>query len=228
MLESERESNALDFSVPLLHDSGSLQSVRCDAGHSSTDRAIHQHKLYNWQRKARTIKRLICAMVSSVAIAIFLMPVSYASDKSTVRESVTIIKRAQSQSTYKYEVPGYTAWGCGADLFGQTGCTDGVSPSLLVGEYNVSGATLSLLLPDGRVVVVNCVAKRRYLHSRRSDWRTNDFGNYRDCRQPPTDGVVVEFEGNKAKLIWPVSIDGTKMQDETYKIIAVLSKKESQ
>jgi len=30
--------------------------------------------------------------------------------------------------------------------------------------------------------------------------------------------------GDKAKLKWPVSIDGKKMQSETYKIIAVLPK----
>jgi hypothetical protein len=33
-----------------------------------------------------------------------------------------------------------------------------------------------------------------------------------------------EFDGDKAKLKWPVSIDGRKMQSETYKILAVLDK----
>ena len=30
--------------------------------------------------------------------------------------------------------------------------------------------------------------------------------------------------GDKAKLNWPVSIDGKKMESETYKILAVLAK----
>jgi hypothetical protein len=170
------------------------------------------------------MKRIAIAAALLTSIATTLM--CYAHEQKSVL--VTIIHREQRDSTYKYEVPGYTAWGCGADIFGQTACTNGVSPSLLVGEYNVSGATLSLLLPDNRVVVANCVAKRRAWHNARDDANTNNLGHYRSCRQPPTDKIIVEFKGDDARLLWPVSIDGTKMQNETYKIIAVLTKKESQ
>ena len=41
---------------------------------------------------------------------------------------------------------------------------------------------------------------------------------------PLVDDIDVEFNGDKAKLIWPVSIDGKKMASETYKILGVLSK----
>jgi hypothetical protein len=33
-----------------------------------------------------------------------------------------------------------------------------------------------------------------------------------------------EFDGDKAKLKWPVSLDGKKNESETYKILAVVSK----
>jgi hypothetical protein len=35
------------------------------------------------------------------------------------------------------------------------------------------------------------------------------------------DDFVADFSGDKAKLIWPVSLDGKKSAEETYKIIAV-------
>ena len=34
--------------------------------------------------------------------------------------------------------------------------------------------------------------------------------------------IDAEFAGDNAKLIWQVSLDGKKTQNETYKIIAVL------
>jgi hypothetical protein len=39
------------------------------------------------------------------------------------------------------------------------------------------------------------------------------------------DEIQVEFSGDNAKLIWPVSIDGKKTQSETYKILGVVDKK---
>jgi S1-C subfamily serine protease len=39
-----------------------------------------------------------------------------------------------------------------------------------------------------------------------------------------TNTVEAEFDGDNAKLEWPVSIDGKKKQSETYKIIGILTK----
>ena len=36
------------------------------------------------------------------------------------------------------------------------------------------------------------------------------------------DDIEAEFKGDSAKLIWPVSLDGKKMQSETYKILGIL------
>jgi hypothetical protein len=76
--------------------------------------------------------------------------------------------------------------------------------------YDVSGATLSLLLPDGRVAVVNCDSKMQFIGPR-----------YRSCRVPMADHVQAEFKGKNAKLSWPVSIDGKKMESETYTVLGV-------
>jgi hypothetical protein len=44
---------------------------------------------------------------------------------------------------------------------------------------------------------------------------------------PLVDSVQADFHGDNAKLIWPVSIDGRKMQSETYKILGILDKPKS-
>jgi hypothetical protein len=41
---------------------------------------------------------------------------------------------------------------------------------------------------------------------------------------PLVDNILAEFHGDKAKLIWPVSLDGKKMQSDTYKVLAILDK----
>jgi hypothetical protein len=41
---------------------------------------------------------------------------------------------------------------------------------------------------------------------------------------PIVDSIQVDFEGDKAKLIWPVSLDGKKMQSETYRVLGILDK----
>jgi len=41
------------------------------------------------------------------------------------------------------------------------------------------------------------------------------------------ENIDAEFHGDNAKLIWPVSLDGKKMQSETYKVLAILYKPKS-
>jgi hypothetical protein len=68
------------------------------------------------------------------------------------------------------------------------------------GSFSVKGATFSLQLEDGRAAVVNCDSKFAERMAGRA-------GNHRNCRTPLVDEVQVEFSGDDAKLIWPVSID---------------------
>ncbi len=140
---------------------------------------------------------------------------------------VKIINRQDSSSNYTYVVPGYssststgnancTSFGNSANCNGSAYST-GISTPGMVGSYEVKGSTLSLQLPDGRIAVVNCDAKVNW-----TEW-TNP-GMYRSCRTPLISNIQADFDGDKAKLTWPVSIDGKKMQAETYKIIGILDK----
>jgi hypothetical protein len=85
----------------------------------------------------------------------------------------------------------------------------------MVYSYSVTGATFTLLLPDGRMAVVNCVSKF-------AEHFAGPAGNHRSCRIPILDNVHAEFKGNSAKLSWPVSLDEKKLESETYKILAIL------
>jgi hypothetical protein len=80
-------------------------------------------------------------------------------------------------------------------------------------NLNLRGATLTLVLPNGDSAVVNCTSKFQE--------RFRGPGNVRSCRVPLVDEFEAEFSGDKAKLFWLTSLDGSKTESETYKIIAV-------
>lgn len=131
------------------------------------------------------------------------------------RLKVKIIQWQSSETKYNYVVPGYfnappLAPACG-NCSGQSATAD--SPSRPV-YYSVAGATYSLLLPDGRVAVVNCASKPQ--------WAGGYQVSHRSCRMPTAYDVEAEFNKDKAKLYWSVSLDGTKLESETYKILEIL------
>jgi hypothetical protein len=138
---------------------------------------------------------------------------------------VIVIERQENNSTYNFTVPGYSSGTSNATVScntysNTTSCTGygqqtGVVYPGHTGSYQVSGATLALKLPDGRIVVANCDAKLNW-----SEWSNPNM--YRDCRVPIVDKIQAEFNGEKAKLTWPVSIDGKKLKSETYKILGIL------
>ena len=80
-------------------------------------------------------------------------------------------------------------------------------------NLNLQGATFTLELPNGDRAVVNCSSKFQEKFA--------GPGNVRSCRVPLVDNFEADFSGDKAKLIWPTSLDGKKNASETYKIIAV-------
>jgi hypothetical protein len=138
---------------------------------------------------------------------------------------VKIINRQDSETDYWYVVPGYAysnsnaSVNCIGDL-NTTNCNGSgrTTTTNVPGQqvsYHVRGATFTLKLPDGRVAVVNCESKF-------AERMAGPRGNRRSCRMPIVDDVNAEFKGDKAKLEWPVSLDGKKMASETYKIVAVL------
>ena len=127
--------------------------------------------------------------------------------------TVVIVDRQTSVPNYSYAVPAnlFVQSNAGADTVTTTGF---VTPPRSVSS-DVRGATFTLRLPDGRLVVVNCESKYA---------PKGDFINRRSCRMPLVNEIQAEFDGDKAKLQWPVSIDGKKMESETYKILAILPK----
>jgi hypothetical protein len=145
--------------------------------------------------------------------------------------SARVADRKSNSSEYEYTVPGYSVSTCSgaafgtatatsfgttttanASGFGTANCSE-VGASSHTVNYTVYGATLSLLLPDGRIVVVNC------------DSRPSPGSNQqRNCREPLTDEIQAEFDQDNARLVWSASVDGTTMGVETYKIIGILSK----
>ena len=144
--------------------------------------------------------------------------------------SVKIIDRQNSQTGYSYVVPGQsnsvsnTNMNCyggavNVNCQGATATSTVSTPASSV-SYAVSGATLSLQLPDGRIAVVNCDSK--------ANWTDFSHANQvrRSCRIPLVNEIQAEFDGDKSKLKWPVSIDGKKFESETYKILAVLDKRQ--
>lgn len=138
--------------------------------------------------------------------------------------NVVIVDRQTSDQNYSYVVPGHLLLRStsSASVFGTGNPATGTATSTTTGSamppvqvsYDVRGATFTLRLPDGRLVIVNCESKYA---------PRGDFINRRSCRMPLVNEIQAEFKGDKAKLFWPVSIDGKKSESETYKILGILT-----
>jgi hypothetical protein len=163
-------------------------------------------------------------------LAIFTLVLVCAIPASAQKLSVKIVDRQEHDSNYNYFVPGYSHSDSSANVncnggdnyanCSGTGTTDTVSTPAQHGSFSVRGATFSLLLPDGRIAVVNCDIKF-------AEHFAGAAGNHRNCRQPLVDNIEADFHGNNAKLEWVVSLDGKKKESETYKVLAVLDKPKS-
>jgi hypothetical protein len=145
-----------------------------------------------------------------------------AASASAQKLDVKIVDRQDSATGYTYFAPGHFNSESTSNLncYGDTNVncygsstTNGTITAPRRISYEVRGATFTLLLPDGRGAVVNCESK--YMPK-------FDYINRRSCRMPLVDNIHAEFHGDKAKLEWVVSLDGKKMQSETYKVLAVL------
>jgi hypothetical protein len=140
---------------------------------------------------------------------------------------VKIVDRKDNETDYSYVVPSYssshsdsTATCNSSDTninCNGSSTTNGYSTPAHQVSFHVRGATFMLLLPDGRAAVVNCESKFAERMAGRA-------GNHRNCRMPMVDNIQAEFKGDNAKLVWVVSLDGKKMQSETYKVLAVMDK----
>ena len=141
--------------------------------------------------------------------------------------SVKVVKRQTGETRYTYQVTGHltsasTCYGTAYGNFANVNCnastptnTDPPAPQAFT--LHLTGATFSLLLPDGQIAVVNCASKFAEHFAGRA-------GNRRSCRIPLVDDIQADFKGKNAKLSWPVSLDGKKKDSETYTTLVVLQK----
>ncbi|HEX2713333.1 MAG TPA: hypothetical protein VHM88_14130 [Candidatus Acidoferrales bacterium] len=133
---------------------------------------------------------------------------------------VRIVEQRESGQEFVISYPGYQSANCTGSAYGSqtyaVGQANCYGMSMPGGQrnYTVRGYALTLLLPDQRMVVVTCEKKTNW-----TEWSMNW---YRSCRHPTTTTLDAEFNGDKAKLEWSVSLDGSKKQSETYKIVAIL------
>jgi hypothetical protein len=134
-------------------------------------------------------------MRGTIALAGVIL--AYAASASAQKLQVKIVDRQDKEDGYDYAA---------------------VYNNVAVGKtFKVRGATFTLQLPDGRLTVVNCESKFE-------EHMAGHAGNRRSCRTPIVDTIEADFNGDNAKLIWPVSLDGKKMQSETYKVLGILAK----
>jgi hypothetical protein len=163
-----------------------------------------------------------------VALTGFILVFAVSALAQKQKLDLKVVDRRDNETDYTYVVPAHfnsysnSSVNCSSGLgtvncSGSTTTTGSASPARQV-SYQVRGATFSLLLPDDRLVIVNCESKfvERF---------AGPAGNHRSCRVPLVDHFQAEFNGDKAKLIWVVSIDGKKTQSETYKVLAIFDRK---
>lgn len=158
---------------------------------------------------------------AGIAIAICCLVCSVGSVSAQKLEA-TVLYRQNSDSGYTALIPGYSnpdSPDCAADV-GNAACynptqalENGLTPSPV--PYNVIGTTLSLLLPDGKIAVLNCINK----------YSSRGYYVSRGCGMPLVEHVQAEFKGKSAKLEWPVGSDGKKIESEKYTVVTVLEKR---
>ena len=157
------------------------------------------------------------------AMAFLLIATSVQSVRAQKFEA-TVLYRQTSDSNYFAVIPGYTSTpdeggtDCSLEPLSEACAapsrTNGAIASQGEVAYNLVGTTLSLLLPDGRVALVNCVNKYS---------SKGNYINRRICEMPLVEHVEAELNGKSAKLKWPVGADG-KIEAETYRIVTIFDK----
>jgi len=156
-----------------------------------------------------------------LAVGLVVLSLAYSAASAHAQKvPVNVLYRQDSDIIYHAVIPGYS--GPNADVTGA--CTLDPDPANCpdpnqgtdaknTPSYLLSGTTLSLGLPDGRIALVNCVSR----HS-----ANGNYINRRSCGVPLGERAEAEFTGQSAKLSW--NVNHSKVDSETYKVIALLAK----
>lgn len=147
---------------------------------------------------------------------------------ATLKTTVTVLGSLDTQQAYLWFTPGYASTECEAQTTGRatnsygsvTASANGSSSCQTYSQPAASGTTtytghvLYFQMPDARVIVAAC--------DKRVNWTEWSGRRYRDCRAPQCTTCNAEITGEKVKITWPVSLDGSKNTSEIYRIQAVL------
>ena len=150
---------------------------------------------------------------------------AFAIAASAQKMDAKVIDRRSSETAYNYQVPAHPAATPDPSADCNTSSSSSSSsancstsdpsttddPASASPSYRVTGTTLALFLPSGRIAVVNCVSKNML---------KIDYLNRRDCRIPTTNDVLAQFSGKSVKLKWQSSLDARKLRSETYHLVA--------
>jgi hypothetical protein len=150
------------------------------------------------------MRKIVGAFVAVLAVNTIVL----SADQKAQVMTVKVIDMQNSETEYSGVLPGSVH----TNVYGNS-INSTVTPPRAI-AYNVTGATLQLQLPDGRIAVVNCASKYSLKF---------DYVNRRSCRVPTENIIDVQFKGSDAKLFWweVAGLDERRAQSETYKLIAV-------
>ena len=138
-----------------------------------------------------------------------------------IKLDVTVIENIPSTTTYGWLTRGGSPAPCSGNS-----CSSYSIPANS-GTSQVTGATLKLLLPDGRIVIARCVANMggSVFAIIGAVTRDDHLNDPRNCGVPPSgQPIQAEFNGETIKLSWHLpGLDGTgRKTGETYYLTGVL------
>ena len=80
-----------------------------------------------------------------------------------------------------------------------------------VADESITAITRTMLLPDGRKVAVGCQDHLSGLRKKHN------------CKNPWTENLEAQFEGEKVKLSWLAELGTNKKESETYTFLGVIA-----
>ena len=171
--------------------------------------------------------RHLSSLRSAALLFLMVVLVAGVSSAKTIIYQVKVLADIPSSTNYNWSISGGSTTSC----YGNTCASSWSDPESSTGQAN--GATLKLLLPDGRIAVAECTMKEDVggtiaiaMAAGMNNQTTTPI--YRDCRVPETGSIITaKFKKNSVKLyMQDPSVDGSgKKHTETYKSVGILAPK---
>jgi hypothetical protein len=124
--------------------------------------------------------------------------------------NVKVVEHTVGGTEYTRPVPGVSLGDGGESAGSYSTSSFYVSPHSV--QDSLTDILMTLLLPDGRKVLVGCEDHLRGLSK----------ANRHSCKNPTADVLQANFSGDKVKLSWVAGIGGKKNDSETFMVLTVL------